>query len=213
MSHADIHSEIDQQVFALEAQWNVYRQLYSDGDTVALLNDVAPGFFQLIAWGVVDNVILAVCRLSDPAKSMGRDNLTFAQLRDSLSPAPDAAFAKTLDPLFKKIMDGVADLRAHRNKRIAHLDLSRALSHVETLPGIERGAIEAVLASVRDYLNAIHKHYENKTVAYEHPFNQGDGKSLIQVLKHGVRWRKVYEAAHTPGKPAEEILALAREQV
>jgi hypothetical protein len=212
-SLSEIQLKIDQEVSGVEALWTVFRQLFTTQDSVDILNACAPGFFQLVAWRFVDAIILGVCRLTDPAQQGSYKNLTFDLLRESLLPEPDSVLLADIDQKLKTVKKRTRVLRKHRDKRIAHIDRHRALGNVESLNPIERARIEVVLGCIREFLKAVNEATGRPEVAYEDPINAGNGQSVIQKLKEGMRWRKIYEAAHTPGRSAAEILQLARQPV
>ena len=60
---------------------NEFRELFSRAENVALLNAITGGGFtwdiQHILW---DDLLLRVCRLTDPSKSAGKHNLTVTRL-------------------------------------------------------------------------------------------------------------------------------------
>lgn len=124
-----------------------YWALYGNPDDVDLLNRFAGHFFGVLQTILWDDLLLCVTRLTDPPRSVGRDNLSIALLPD---------YCEGLE-LRKKVEDGVdrAQVAAEfardwRNRRISHTDLNllmKADKDPLTLASVEK---------VTDALNAVH---------------------------------------------------------
>lgn len=101
--------------------YNLYKTLYEGGpETDALLHRVAPALFLDLNRIVIDHILLQICKITDPATSRDRQNLTLANLNKDL---------QTVDLFSPEIELVSADLNAYRevikparDKLISHLD-------------------------------------------------------------------------------------------
>ncbi len=185
----EIFGLLDNQVSLLHSNWRIFRQLFgTDEGRIQLLNrfaGVAFGTFQRVLY---DGTILALGRLTDPAGTKGRENLSLERLLEAVEAEGHA-------PLVEQMRDELAALTAHctgmralRNKRIAHSDLDTYLARangINHLPGPSRADIEGALDGVRRLMNAVSMHYDRKQIAYEHlivPLGV-DGDSLVEHLE------------------------------
>jgi len=69
-----------QDVTSLQSKWSLYLKLFSNQEDTMLLSELALGFFQVIEESLRNDITMAICRLSDPPKSMGKDNLSLKTL-------------------------------------------------------------------------------------------------------------------------------------
>ena len=143
----------------LHRKWGIFRQLFVSGEhVVALLNRVAPGFFRVCEDLLADDVLLSISRLGDPKRTGRADNLSLEQLIHSIDTGRYPDLRREVDQLFRVMRDKCAFARDHRNKRIAHNDLSTKL-HAEPLSSPTTTNVEAALESMRALMNAIEKYF------------------------------------------------------
>ena len=159
---------------ALGSEWaggvdrlNEFELLFGDADHVELLNLVGGAFFadvQRIFW---DDQLLRLTRLTDPPRTVGKDNLTVKRLPDLCEH----------DELRKKVEEQVAVAvqkaefaRSHRNQRISHKDLAYAIGGSElpsTTLGQVRGALDAVHAVLQTVQMGLQStHLSNEVLVY-----------------------------------------------
>jgi len=74
---------------------------------------------------------------------------------------------------------------------LAHNDLATILSVARNaLPPVTVADINALLAALGEFLNAIDRHYCEGTTSFADPIQNGDGDSLARWLRDGVRYRE-----------------------
>ena len=66
------------------------------------------------------------------------------------------------------------------------------------LPGISRDMVEDALASLRDFMNKIEKHYFDTEMAYEHFIMSNDGNALLAVVRNGLRYADLVKDGTIP---------------
>ena len=131
-----------------------YRELFSNAEDVRLLNAVSGGGFiwdvQHVFW---NDLMLRLCRLTDPIRTAGKSNLTVRKL-------PEFCEHQVLRREVQKRVDIAVDAakfaRPWRNKRISHADLATAITpSAEPLPPASLQQVATALDSVHAVLNTI----------------------------------------------------------
>jgi hypothetical protein len=170
----------------LHFKWSEYRLLFGTSpETIDLLNGVAPIFFHHLQISLWDDVLLHLCRLTDPPK-MGRyRNLTIGSLPPLVT---DRSLRKSLESLVNKATEKAEFARIRRNRRIAHKELPAVLrGQSEPLAPASRQHVEVALATLREIMNSVESQYQNAPVFYE-GFKPVHGvESLLSYLKKGVQ--------------------------
>lgn len=181
----DLYKSINNEVTWIHAKWIVYRQIFaSSEDNIELLNQSASFFFGIVQQTFFEDTLLGISRLTDPAKSFGKDNRSLAQLISKLSELDYQELAKDLGNDLSLIITSCESFREWRNRKIAHSDLDIALKvSSDPLPGISRATIEKSLEKVRDFMNRINNHFFDSHTIYEHFITHSGGDVLLGKLK------------------------------
>src|ERR1700692_1875586 len=88
----DLYPWFHEELSWLHLRWNDFCYVYaSEPETVDLVNTVAPAFFAGLQEMMWEDMLLRICRLTDPIKSVGKDTLTILRI-PSLIPESDGAF-------------------------------------------------------------------------------------------------------------------------
>jgi len=166
-----------QDVTSLQSKWSLYLKLFSNQEDTMLLSELALGFFQVIEESLRNDMAMAICRLSDPPKSMGKDNLS---LRTLVEQYDECA---SVSDLLKDFVAVCEPIRQYRNKRVGHNDLNTTINAKENLlPGIGRNQIDSILQLAGAILNAIYQQFVDGEL-YFMPFQIGGADDIIHWLK------------------------------
>src|SRR5258707_14167680 len=88
-----IFESLQEDVIWVHAKWKVFRQLFGTSEKrIAILNDFAPDFFQIVHDGLIYDILLTMSRLTDPAESFQKENLTLDRLLLMLNRNEDEDF-------------------------------------------------------------------------------------------------------------------------
>lgn len=173
-----------QDVASLHNKWIFYLELFSSPETTTLLSDLARGSFNIIEETIRNDLTMGICRLSDPACSYGKDNLSMAALVNRCSNVND------VDILLKKFLDGCKPIRKLRNKRVGHNDLETKIRPLDNpLPGIGREQIDSVLDYASQILNIIYQSYVESELSFQ-PLIIGGANTLIHLLKEAKEYHE-----------------------
>lgn len=109
------------EVSALHLYWKEFLELFGTNDKrIDRLNRSAPGFFRMLQEQQFETNMMHIARLTDPPKSVGKDNLTLLNLPNLVT---DAGLAAQLVTLVEEAENKSAFPREWRNRRFAHHDL------------------------------------------------------------------------------------------
>lgn len=170
----------------LHLNWKNYRALFGTSpERIEVLNWAASSFFRLLDGILRHNVMLAIARLTDPAKSRGHDNTSIEKLIELLKPSADPEFLKVWNQKLAALKTYREPLRKIRNRLLAHDDLATSLRyHAEPLPGISRAYIEGALEQIRDLFGDIEEKFRGSRTHHEVVISHDDAESLIYVLEN-----------------------------
>ena len=178
----EIHHWLHDELAWLYIKWTDFRRLYAMGDErVALLNKAAPAFFAQLQRMMWEDVLLHICRLTDPAKSMGHEHLTILRIPDAIS---DPVLRNAVQLLVNDAKQKSQFARDWRNRHLAHKELPSPLGQETVKLSLgSRQNVEDALAAVATTMNHIERHYLNQTVLYTHSVEAlGGVESLIARL-------------------------------
>ena len=169
----------------LHLNWKNYRSLFGTSPgRIDLLNWAAPTFFGLLDGILWHDIILAIARLTDPARSAGKENASLAQLVESLKPFVEPTVIAAWHSQLQDLKTYCKPVRDIRNRLLGHDDLATTLHfHPDPLPGVSRAYIEGALARLRDLLGAIEKHFRGSYTSHQYIISSNDGEALIVVLE------------------------------
>jgi hypothetical protein len=178
-----VYSALSSEVLWLHTKWLDFRQLYAgSAKRIELLNETAPDLFFMLQQVLWRDVLLHIARLTDPATTGKRENLSLL----SLPPLLECSLNVEVSPLLARTLQKAAFARAYRNKNLAHQDMDHALGRAEPLnPGCRKD-VEDVLACFASVLNAIDSYYCCTTMLYGEPAYLGDADALIYWLNFGL---------------------------
>src|SRR5215216_4802004 len=101
-----------QDVAATQRKWDFYLELFVKNEEISLLAELALASFNVIFETLQNDIIMSICRLSDPPKSAGQQNLSLEFLIDN------CAEIDGLDHLLIEFKRKCEPIRKLRNKRV-----------------------------------------------------------------------------------------------
>lgn len=180
-----------QETVSLHAKWELYLDLFGDPNRISVLNDSAPAVFQLVEECLRNDMTISFGRLTDPAKTGNKDNLSLAQLVDSLTPSCNKSMSDQLLDRLETLRDHCKSITQWRNRRVAHNDLATFLHyHPDPLPNIGQAYITDALAMLASLVNVIQVHFADGQTCYTRGSYRGNGQQLIYLLEQAREHRK-----------------------
>jgi hypothetical protein len=170
-----------------------YRTLYEEGGQLRrdLLHNIAEHFFHDLNDMLIQHLVLQICKLTDPAKSLGHRNLTVKFIIEHLDSRVTPAEQATLRGLSDRMHAFRAEIEPARNKFISHLD------HESLLIGKNLGAADTDLwlqfwLDLQDFLEIVYRCY----VGQSHFHLNGiglitDADSLVRALRQSTYFDEI----------------------
>lgn len=174
-----------QQVAFLYAKLNEYVELYGDKQSrIDILNQVAPFLFKLVEDVLWDDILLHIARLTDPAETMGKTNLTIQGLSCLI---PDEKLRAKVSQLTGAAIQKTAFCRDHRNRRLAHNDLNLITSvQAKPLEGVSRLKLKEGMGAIAEVLKAVSGHYFDSDILFEMSRGGKGAVSMLYILRDGL---------------------------
>jgi hypothetical protein len=165
--------------------WGEYLVLFGTSEeNVQLLNQAASSFAGMIQDALWERVLLHLCRLVDSVETSGKKNLTVRRLPLLV----DDALKQSVEQAIAKLSDDCTFARDWRNRLISHADLDLSLgTSSKPLAPASRACVRQALQGLCKILNVVEHHYRNSTVLFDHIEPICGCKSLLYVLKKGLK--------------------------
>ncbi len=169
------------EVMWLTAKWSEFLKLYAaDKETIELINRSAGYFFVIVQDTLWDDLLMHLTRLSGPARTGKNKNLSIFQFPSLVDSDVLRSKLETMLSQRSEVF-GFAD--RHRNKRLAHHDLTVATSGISSVPGSSRLQIRKALEFLQEYVRAIYAHYTDTDFIFERFDNTHDANRLLRLLR------------------------------
>lgn len=168
-----------QDVAALQSKWDFYLKLYGNEENTALLSELALWSFNIIEESLRSDMTMAICRLSDPPRSVSQENLSLATLFEK---HPGISGLKNKLGDFQAACEPI---RRWRNKRVGHNDLNtRIHPRGNPLPGITKNQIDDIIERASEILSDVASQYTGDDFRF-YAIGRGGAEDLIFWLKSG----------------------------
>lgn len=178
-----------EEVLWLHVKWKILTQLHPyDNEQAELLNQTAFMFFFVTRKVLLNDILVSIGRLLDPAKDRNFENASFDQLVTWLEVNNYPELSTCLGKKLFDIKCKAEHLKAFRNKKIAHLDLYLAIedeAKTVIMPRVQKEEIDIIIKSVQDFMNTFVQHFDNYEVRFQDTTIDGDGKALIAAIERG----------------------------
>jgi hypothetical protein len=161
----DLHFLLWQELSWLNLTHSEFKQLFAGGnDHIALMNKNGRDFFSLVERLFWHELFLGLCRITDPPRSAGKDNLTVQRVPSLIADAP---LREGVQLLVDGAVGRTAFARDWRNRQIAHRDLLKSMDpELHPLsPATRQDLDEAMLALAR-VMNAVELPLLNSTTSF-----------------------------------------------
>jgi hypothetical protein len=195
-----VYSALWQEVAWVYSKWHEYVELYGTKPSrIDLLNQSAAFFFKIVQDTLWNDVLLHICRLTDPPESRGKANCTISMLPALID---DQELKIYVESLVRDAVSKENFSKDRRNRKLAHHDLELALESEkakELIPASRKHVNEA-LDAIAEVLNAISCHYKDSQLYFKNiPYSNG-AVHLLHVLNDGLEAEKQRQARVKSGR-------------
>lgn len=150
------YHSLHNQVIHVHMNWAMLVELTKDQERRSLLHSTGRHFFFEVHRAFVNDVLLRLSRLTDPARQGQHDNLSLWALLDDIC---DPCIKSRIRKLIEDVEGKIRPLKQHRDKRIAHFDLDVALDPNVTLPPFNDHSVDEALNAAGDVLERLQEEY------------------------------------------------------
>jgi transcriptional regulator with XRE-family HTH domain len=180
----------------LHANWDLFQFLFMGGaERVSILNRTAPNLFGAFQDALLTSIFLDVSRLTDPAETSGKQNLTLETLVVEITSRAQAQFRNKLRKLLDSLKDQTKAIRIYRNKRLAHMDRATRLNKKAPIaPGVTFADVDASLKGIAKFLNTFSVDFTGILMSYEHSDYSPGPQALLRRLSEAEEYRKLQTA-------------------
>lgn len=149
----------------IHCKWREFETLFGAAiEPIETMNKLAPLFFYIIPNNLFDDVILSICRITDPIKSTGKYNLTFRLIPNYV----DDEIRSTITEQVENIIMDSSFCRDRRNRLISLLDMDLVLNRTaKPLESANRNKVNNLLKRFQKLIDTIEGHYYNSQVYWE----------------------------------------------
>lgn len=170
---------------SIKIVFNEYIILYETNEVRRqLLSEVAQNFFNQLHDVLIEYILLNMSKLTDPAHSHKRYNLTVKYMIKLIG--PEISEDLGLNEISKPILAIRPYIRDARNKILAHSDKETLLGK-GTLGAFPREIGDSFWIALKEFTDKIYRHYHNCPFVLD-PVNMYNARDLIEALKKSVHY-------------------------
>jgi hypothetical protein len=150
----EILEDLRDDLETLHFKWALHKELFQSGAHAALLSQAARAFFQTVEESIRNDIVMAICRLGDPARTLGGDAVSFGALAARCDKIPN------LEHRLTAFQAACGPVRRYRNRRFGHNDRGAFIKpRAELLPGIECTQVDEILRLADQVLSAVYQEF------------------------------------------------------
>ena len=186
----ELFNVLSNELIWLYWNWHEYVVLFGGSQArLDILNSSAPFFFHVVQRTLWDETLLGISLLAGSAETGSKKNLSVQRL---VPLVPDGPLRERLKPILESLVDVSEFAIDIRNRRIAHRDLDVVLGEpAKPLASATQEKVDAALRALAEVLNAVELHFQNASTAYDFSAAPDGAKSLLYVLRDGLRRREI----------------------
>jgi len=174
--------------------WLEFNELFGkDEQRVNMLNKIAPDFFQMTQTILLESILLAITRITDPEESnIGGEtkrNLTIKAIPKYIIDNPK--FKKKINRKIEQIMDISSSFRDWRNRHIAHKDLILSIKNHDSKPlkTLTRQDIRLTVERFHQLFNDLEIYYQLPKSYFDLMIIGKSSSTLIYYLENGIKYQ------------------------
>ncbi len=177
----NIHCDLWNELAWLYSKWEHYNALFGTSEErINTMNEVAPRCIYVLQSALWRDILLSLCRMTDPAQSAGKPNVS---LQAMLPHIADPALRAQVERAASQATGLTSFARERRNRFFAHSDLLTARNeHPTPLPEASRIAVSGAMRAISEVLNIVQAKYEDSTCIYDFPDGSCDAERLFKAI-------------------------------
>ncbi len=199
----EIYDFLWREVAFVKGQSIILEQMFSENESIDVLNKTARTAFKIIFESLRDSTIMGVSRLTDDHRHT-RDNQNYYTLKNLANRLCNDDITKTIE----ETESVFCPIRALRDQQKAHSDKA-----AQTLTPVFKREIEAAVLALINIMRVVERVLGEPAMPYGRMMMPGDGAGLLEVLKHEVDARNHrLEGANCWYYPSEDLISAQYDQ-
>lgn len=205
----ELYNNIRSELLGIHYRVLLVKQLFTSQETNNLLNSTAIKFFTTLKWDLLNSIVIAISRLTDPSESFKKfKNASLGQLIESLDSNVYSLLIQTLTSILGQIKEKSPRIENWRNKWAAHRDFDIVQGYI-TLPATSLIEIDEILSLIGNFVNEFERVCQDSKIEinlydnhltpeefneterlkifppnpYENIVFQDDGNTIIELIK------------------------------
>lgn len=172
-----------EQCIWLQTCYDTHSTIFDTGrETLNLLEKTAPAFFQDLQTILIEYFRIQVCKLTDPAKTHGRDNLTVKYLNVKLT--QENLLTTEIRSCAEEIIKYGDLISQSRNRIACHSDKETILANVP-IGEHTQGDIDRFFENLHRYVDSVSRALGVSPLDSGSTSGPGDALDLLRYLKSG----------------------------
>jgi hypothetical protein len=173
----DLALRLREDLARLRLKWSYHRELFGSRENTRLLTDTARACFQVVEESLRYDIILSLCRLSDPSRTLGGESPSFATLVAQCGDIPRA------EDLLTAFQAACGPVRRYRHRHLGHNDPEAIIEPQQrVLPDVDPSQLDEILGLAGGLLRAIFAYYSAGDPLFQ-PVHAGSAADLIHCLR------------------------------
>jgi hypothetical protein len=191
----------------IRSLWVLMMRIWRDSNKAEriMLEGVAPLFFADVGQALTEIMIIAACRITDPAYSGGNENFTVELFANSFASDPDTY--KQLDLLHQRMKTLRNKILPARHKLGAHADRD-VIRNGQVLGTASFEEWDTFWSALRDFVRIINEKTAGKPFEIDASGVFGDAEMLLKALSNGQHFDTLIESDNPVVRDACLKLAL-----
>ena len=191
MTQQELESAFDklrEQAIELRQIYNTFDSLFStDAEIENVLRKSAVWFFHDLNSMMIQYLILLICRLTDPPKTTGRQNLTIPWMTEVIceNDSVDQEIKSKIIELDECLRNYGQLLKLIRNKIVSHID-RETYAYERTLGGHSEEEMWDFFDNLQKYFDVVGNVIGVGPLDFRNSSCQGDVHDLLKVLRRGL---------------------------
>jgi AbiU2 len=174
-------------IYYLIYKWQEYNELFNTKKRVDVLNESTSSIFSLFQNVLITNIVLSICRLTDPIKQNRTStlHLSIYKLPEYIT---DMEFKTEIYRLCSEIRKKVKEIRLTRDNYIAHSDLNKIINRNVSI--IEYKNLDHVIDLLYQLMKSFYAIYFNSDLQKETITSLKGAHTLVNIIDCGLKYRK-----------------------
>jgi hypothetical protein len=184
----------------LNVTWHEYHEMFgTTPKRIDLLNSAAGLFFRIVQDLLWEQTLLHLSRLTDPPRSVGKNNLTLRALPELID---DPVLRSKVAALVDRAVHATNFARDWRNREISHRDLDLALERpAQPLAPSSRNHVSDALTAIHAVLNHISEELLQSSLAPDVITPLTGAVALLNVIRYGIEAKEARAERLQKGQP------------